>query len=152
MWYNVWERRRGRKTNMERVLEEKEKGRKLTEWERREELVGENETSKEEGGATSIEQYWDELERVLETIGMDEIWKEENEPREEGEKAERNEERARKKIKIDGEIGEKETVEYVRGEKENPKERGDKGGIKEKTIYDVVNGQEMESKRIGGEQ
>ena len=50
MWYNVWERRRGRKTNMEKVLEEREKERKLTEWERREELVGGKETSKKEGG------------------------------------------------------------------------------------------------------
>ena len=69
--------------------------------------------------------------------------KEENEPREEGEKTERNEERARKKMKIDDEIGEKKVVEYVRGEKEKPLTRGDEGGRDKETIHDVVKGEEI---------
>ena len=35
---------------------------------------------KENKGAQNIEQYWEELEKVLENIGMDDIWLEKNEP------------------------------------------------------------------------
>ena len=110
----------GNEKSMERALEEKERIRRLSEWEKKKESVVETEST--ERGANSIEQYWDELEIVLETIGMDEIWKEENEPREEGEKTEKSEEMARKKVKIDEESGKK--VIEVNEEEKNPRRWG----------------------------
>ena len=62
--------------------------------------------------AENMDQYWKELEKVLENIGMDDIWNDENEPREENDKKEEDpeRERGRKRPRIDKEEREEQNM------------------------------------------
>merc|ERR1712025_1220722 len=77
MWWNIWERRRGQRSTLEQSIEETEKKRRMVQWETGckggEIETPENpENQNVDGkGAESIEKYWEELEKVLENIGMD---------------------------------------------------------------------------------
>ena len=86
MWWNIWQRRRGQRSALEHSIEKTELERMKMKWET--DIKGpEKETpthestvkGKEKGvteqiGAENIEQYWKQLEEVLENIGMDDIW------------------------------------------------------------------------------
>ena len=118
MWWNTWERRRGRRSKLEQSIEEKEIIKMRVQWEKENERK-ENGTHEEierrkgtggvteRNGAENIDQYWVELEKVLDNIGMDDIWNEENEPREEKDIIEEKEEpeRMRKKARLENEKG-----------------------------------------------
>ena len=114
MWWNIWERWRGERSTLEQSIEESERKQRLVQWETEEkggvkenpENSGEIQEKEkvEEKGADSIEKCWKELEKVQENIGMDDIWREENEPREEKYNT-GVEERDRKKIRLEyGEV------------------------------------------------
>ena len=112
MWWNIWERRRGQRSTLEKSIEETEKKRRMVQWEtgskgREKETTENPENQNINGkGAESIEKYWEELEKVLENIGMDDIWREENEPREEGhESGEKEQERKKPRFEEEEEDG-----------------------------------------------
>ena len=83
-------------------------------------------------GAENIEQYWRELETVLENIGMDDIWLEINEPREE----QNSRTSDRKRMRVDSTTKEKGTEENIaKGtvQKEKAEEDGDRTPQREQT-------------------
>ena len=145
MWWNLWERRRGRRTSLERSIEIGEEKLRRERWEKEEYVNRENE----------IGLVWKEFEETLENIDMDEIWKEEYEPKEEEQK-----ERRKKKPRLDvvkeesenvGWIAntEKEDVYSERITKENEREiveEGQKntGGRKTQNIVNVIIDEEKE--------
>ena len=98
MWWNLWERRRGRRTSLERSIEIGEEKLRRERWEKEEYVNRENE----------IGLVWKEFEETLENIDMDEIWKEEYEPKEEEQK-----ERRKKKPRLDVVKEESENVGWV---------------------------------------
>ena len=76
MWWNLWERRRGERTSLERSIEKGEEKMRMEKWKKEE----------KKAKASPVGLVWEEFEETLESIDMDEIWKEENEPKEEEQK------------------------------------------------------------------
>ena len=134
MWWNIWERRRGQRSTLEQSIEETEKKRRMVQWETGckggEKEIPENPENPENQnvdgkGAESIEKYWEELEKVLENIGMDDIWREENEPREEGYET-GGKEQERKKPRFEEEEWDGDEKERRSGEATKEKRSGEK--------------------------
>ena len=129
MWWNIWERRRGLRSTLEHSIEMRERQMRLSQWETDQKGGGKENTKGigrvkedervERKGADSVEKYWEELENVLENIGMDDIWKEENEPKEEiysegGEEQERKKIRLEERMEIDKEERKPESMKKGR--------------------------------------